>query len=128
MSYCRWSTDDYRCDLYVYEGGDGWHCHVAGGRRDWEPLFDEVRMVRDWAEGRVSTSDYCFARGAYHAAMSTVPWTYHDEPSTGWDFVTQTPGEMAARMRRLRGEGFSFPDHVLEALEDEQRELLSEGR
>src|SRR6185369_2318044 len=31
MSYCRWSSDDWRCDLYCYESEDGgWTTHVAG--------------------------------------------------------------------------------------------------
>lgn len=33
MSYCRWSSDDFRCDLYCYESIDGnWVTHVAANR------------------------------------------------------------------------------------------------
>ena len=34
MSYCRWSSMDFKCDLYVYESSDGIVIHVAGSRRD----------------------------------------------------------------------------------------------
>ena len=35
MSYCRWSSDDFRCDLYVYGGGDGGvRIYVASQRHD----------------------------------------------------------------------------------------------
>lgn len=34
MSYCRWSTDDFLCDLYIYEHYEGfWAIHVASIRR-----------------------------------------------------------------------------------------------
>jgi hypothetical protein len=34
MSWCRWSSLDFRCDLYVYESMSGVEVHVAGGRYD----------------------------------------------------------------------------------------------
>lgn len=44
MSYCRFSTDDYQCDVYVYEDvGGWWSTHVAGNRPVYaEPLPDPV--------------------------------------------------------------------------------------
>lgn len=39
MSYCRFSTDDYQCDLYVYESDQGIEICVAGTRYHYqEPL------------------------------------------------------------------------------------------
>ena len=33
MSYCRWSTNDFRCDLYVYEDSfNRIQMHIAGRR------------------------------------------------------------------------------------------------
>lgn len=33
MSYCRFGSDQFRCDVYVYESvGDFWAIHVAGNR------------------------------------------------------------------------------------------------
>ena len=37
MSYCRFSTDDFRCDFYAYEARDGYHLHVPGSRVMWDP-------------------------------------------------------------------------------------------
>jgi hypothetical protein len=33
MSYCRWSSDGFQCDVYVYEAEGGYMVHVAGKRR-----------------------------------------------------------------------------------------------
>ena len=32
MSYCRYSSDNWMCDVYVYEAADGVCVHVAGSR------------------------------------------------------------------------------------------------
>ncbi|WP_344250997.1 hypothetical protein, partial [Isoptericola hypogeus] len=63
MSYCRWSSDDHQCDVYVYEDvAGGWTTHVAGRR--WvlaEPLPEPIEVSTDftakqwdqwWARGR----------------------------------------------------------------------------
>lgn len=44
MSYCRWSTDDYQCDVYAYaDVNGGISVHVAASRYVFnEPLPDKV--------------------------------------------------------------------------------------
>jgi len=32
MAYCRWSSNDYQCDLYCYESDGGFVVHVAENR------------------------------------------------------------------------------------------------
>lgn len=32
MSYCRWSSDDFQCDVYCYEADEGFIIHVAVSR------------------------------------------------------------------------------------------------
>lgn len=34
MSWCRWSSMDFQCDLYVYESHDGVEVHVGANRFD----------------------------------------------------------------------------------------------
>lgn len=77
MSYCRFSSDDFRCDVYVYEHCDGgWYTHVAGNKtlgyiprrlrlpdpslkvsprsidrlrfRIWLELYSFSRRIQDW--------------------------------------------------------------------------------
>lgn len=58
VSYCRWSCDGHRSDVYVYEGGDGFVIHVAckrGFEHDGEnftfsteaEMFDRLRELED---------------------------------------------------------------------------------
>ena len=32
MSYCRFSDDNWKSDVYIYESADGYVCHVASNR------------------------------------------------------------------------------------------------
>lgn len=32
MSYCRFSDDNWKSDVYIYESADGYVCHVATNR------------------------------------------------------------------------------------------------
>ena len=32
MSYCRWSSDDFQCDVYVFGSDTGFETYVARGR------------------------------------------------------------------------------------------------
>lgn len=32
MSYCRFSSDDFQCDIYCYESDEGFQIHVAAAR------------------------------------------------------------------------------------------------
>ena len=32
MSCCRWSSDNWKCDLYCHRSSDGYITHVAGNR------------------------------------------------------------------------------------------------
>ena len=46
MSYCRWSTDNFKCDLYCYEDvNGGFTTHVASNRPSppypYEGSYDE---------------------------------------------------------------------------------------
>ncbi|SRR5579883_3081343 len=47
MSYCRFSSDDYQCDVYVYAHIAGyWTTHVASNRYAFqEPLPSQVSWV-----------------------------------------------------------------------------------
>lgn len=39
MSYCRWSSDNFECDLYCYSDvNGGYTTHVAGRRRQGDEL------------------------------------------------------------------------------------------
>jgi hypothetical protein len=122
MSYCRWSSDDYQCDVYVYEDvGGGWTTWVAGRTRrlregvSFPPPVDSESDFAGWFErmravGRMVDSDH-----------EGLLWDWVDLPDLpeGDHFNDATPGECADRLEWLRERGFSVPQYAIDALREE---------
>ena len=53
MSYCRWSTDDFACDLYCYESAAEYVTHVKSGATfiDGDLAGFKARLLSLRAEG-----------------------------------------------------------------------------
>lgn len=119
MSYCRWSSDDYQSDVYVYESAQGWETCVAARRYVFaEPLPAAVPFPvgpgtdEQWAawlvRGRVV--DEILSRS------ELVPIGL---PHDGETYLDASPGECADRLEALRGAGYHVPQYAIDALRDE---------
>lgn len=112
MSYCRWSSDDFQCDVYCYHDVDGtWVTYVAGNRIQFaEPLpppgddldFSRMQKVMDIIE--------------------RSPRKPIGLPHDGECFTDVTPGQAAATLTMLRGMGYIVPQYAIDALQYEQLE------
>ncbi len=113
MSYCRWSSDNYACDVYVYEDVDGgWTTHVAKYSRkhtspcpsldftDVDTLSRTLTSQREWLD---------------QSSLQLI-----DTPSAGKSFNDSTPGDCAARLENLREEGLVVPQYAIDALMEEE--------
>jgi hypothetical protein len=125
MSYCRWSSDDYQCDVYVYQSDYGYECHVAGRRRD----FARAGLnVPEPVEFSAENADAWVAR---HVAVGTlldderwddpnfVGWAHLPEPYAGESYTVATAQECADLLRQIRAAGFNVPESVIEKLQQE---------
>jgi hypothetical protein len=115
MSYCRWSSDDYRCDVYVYEdSAGGWTTHVARvrvlGTVPPAPRLDDPDFVRKAP----------IALRAQHEYVMNAIRQPIGLPHDGKRFNDPSPGECAARLQRLKDMGYLVPDYAIEALMKEQ--------
>lgn len=126
ISYCRWSTDDFQCDLYVYEDVGGyWSINVAGRRLVWHEGFlpEPVNVSADptgFFERMSEVMDLMRHDGedceAYHREDI-------DLPHAGAHFAEATPGDAADRLEELRDLGYRFPEQVITELRQEQGTL-----
>ncbi len=121
MSYCRWSSDDYQSDVYVWADIAGtWRTEVAGRR--WiftAPLPPPVTIPvgRDgWAEEWVARSN---AVSALLDDLDSGHWYDLPEPEGGRSYEHDTPGECADNLARLAALGFHIPAGVIEDLRTE---------
>jgi hypothetical protein len=121
MSYCRWSSYGWKCDVYVYEDvNGGWTTHVASRRRvapepcpeiDWDqvwhmPQDKQVEAVERWRNAEREWLD--------RAEVVDIGLEFD-----GQSFNDPTAAECAETLRMLKGAGYWVPDDVISELEQE---------
>jgi hypothetical protein len=117
VSYCRWSSDDFQSDLYIYESAFGFQVHVANNRHviDRSALPPIVEVGDDgWAEAWAER---------YVAVMELVkdaPLEPIDLPQAGEDFTFETGAEAADKVEELIAIGYHVPKGVVESLREEE--------
>lgn len=120
MSYCRFSTDCYQSDVYVYDSDNGIVCHVASNRLvspnprpKWTPrqdgednnsyvvtcLVDYMRACSEWAKNATRTP----------IGLSR----------DGRCFTFDTPSECIEGLEIMRAEGYVVPQSAIDALREE---------
>lgn len=125
MSYCRWSTDDYQCDVYVWHDiTDTWRTEVAGRRRIWKvPLPPPVH-------GEIGSDEWLTSFTDRHTALmrllndeSNFDWQTIAEPDGGRSYTHDSPGECADNLQRLHEAGLNVPQDAIDTLREEHQEL-----
>jgi hypothetical protein len=123
MSYCRWSSDDHRCDVYVYEDvAGGWQIYVAGRTRrlrdgtHFPPHVDMQEDFDGWFNRHREVSDIINERN------EGVLWDWEMLPEShaGASYNEPSPGECADRLEGIRAAGFNVPQYAIDALRAEQ--------
>lgn len=118
MSYCRWSSDDYQCDVYVYEDiSGGWTTHVACKR----PVYEaELPPVVPFTPDNLQAWDE--RHGVVIQMLESAECPAIGLSRDGQSFSDSTPGECADRLVSLRDEGYNVPQYAIDALREEETE------
>ena len=113
MSYCRFSSDGFRCDLYLYEDtGGGWTLHIAGAR-----VPEDAPTVPELTPGNVW--EYSEALNQLIEYLRVAERTALDLPYAGESKRFTDPRELYLFLDELRELGYRFPDAVLAAVQDD---------
>lgn len=118
MSYCRFSSDSFRSDLYVYEADDGVVIHVASNRL---VLADDQRHPR-WPDTDSVESVWSAFELDYRAFMDAVDVAERVDIGLSRDGRTYrnlTFTDAADLVRSLAAEGYRVPEGVADDLEAE---------
>lgn len=129
MSYCRWSSDRFQCDVYCYESVyDGYVVHVASSRDPEDnlaPLFpiysleellhvsdDELSEVRskyerEYAEWSARREDPDYPKIMLKDVSPQFAGTSH---------YRATARECAALLMEIRESGLNVPQYAIDAL------------
>lgn len=125
MAYCRWSSDNFKCDVYTYAHVDGsWTTHVAGRRR----LGLETLPENPYTREAIGAPDWSERYKAYHKALGELPFVNIDLPHVGETFKDVGPKECADTLRMLRGLGYHVPEYAIEELDQEAHDPDGIGR
>lgn len=120
MSYCRWSSDNFRSDVYVYCSVDGYVTHIANNRlvgpRIGAPPYSLMER------GKVGM----FIWGAWHRVndflFKFLIRKSINHTLAGETYISDTAYECADVLMTLREKGFSVPQHAIDRLLEESRE------
>lgn len=115
MSLCRWSSDNFNCDLYIYESVyGGYQINLATSKYKGEiPEVDYSLLTKgcaDWDkfnEQREIQSDYL-------AKFGTEPLKLKEVCQ---DKSVDTLEELLEEVLHLRECGYRFPDSLIEKIE-----------
>ena len=123
MAYCRWSSDSFRCDLYIYHHiRGGLAIHVAASRH---VLPDEVRSpdLRELTanDSKEHQADWRRRYEAFHEALDAAPIEPIGLPHAGATFMADSGEEAVAKIAELRELGYRAPDWL-------ESEILKEYR
>lgn len=113
MSYCRFSSDNWKSDVYVYASAeDCYSIHVAGNRTVGEtPEVPDIRTA-DFDEWKA-------AHDAQMAWLNKVERHKIDLPYAGESFCEESPEAAVARLKELQEIGYHVPQYAIERLEEE---------
>lgn len=127
MSYCRWSSDDFQCDLYVYEDvAGGFMIHVAARARRPPAETRPPPIGRWWERSDEGIEDFTARSKAVEAWLDSAPWQDIGLPHDGQSILTEDAVSCADEVERLRGLGYRVPDGVIEALREEASETTDQ--
>ena len=115
MSYCRWSSDNFKCDLYIYEGEHGYVIHVAGNKIVGEvPPLADINDVDAFQKSYAEQSKW----------MDTAQRVPIGLPHDGETFEEEDLERVIVKVQELKTLGYRVPDYVLETLQEE----LNDGK
>ena len=118
MSYCRWSSDNFKCDLYCYEDVSGGYTTCVAGNR---VIGDVPKLPRLTAESAKDGS-YLTAYKLQMAFLESAEREKINLPHVGESFNDPDLESFLERLIYLRGLGYNFPDYVIEAVNQEINE------
>jgi hypothetical protein len=119
MSYCRWSSDNFQCDVYVYASKEGWATHVANSRSEPSPSFPwwamsiPILSTIAWRIWSKRSKQWSANRTLTPIGLSRDGQSYYDD----------CPICCADRLQEMKEEGYLVPQYTIDELREEANEL-----
>ncbi len=120
MSYCRWSSDNFDCDIYAYESCyGGFQVHIATNRYVGEipkvnyNLIQNDKTHQQFIEQRKAQSKFLENNVSKPIGL----------PHDGETFLYESLEDFKQAMIGFRKLGYRFPNYVIESIQEEINSL-----
>jgi hypothetical protein len=122
MSYCRWSSLNWMCDLYCYEDvSGGWTTHVATSRRVREPVPNEDRARADFMADKITAKEMTRIHGEAMDDLRTISLEPIGLAYDGETFNDPTLEAFRDRIVMLADAGYIVPEWLISDIEEEMK-------
>lgn len=121
MSYCRFSSDNFKCDVYCYESAHGgFVIHVAKNRRVGATPIPELPPLLS-----VTPEEFREAHKRQSEWLNTAVVVPIGLPDDGETYDADTAEETANMLISLRAKGYRVPQYAIDTLLEEANENKS---
>lgn len=118
MSYCRFSTNDHACDVYVYESDAGWVTHVAARRYAFTDAMPPAVDVEPWHP--TWAPKFAARLERVRELLDAASLEPIGGPHDGETFTRDSSGECADLLEGLAWDGYRVPNNVVHDLREER--------
>jgi len=119
VSYCRFSTDNFGCDVYCYVNDAGaFVTIVAAVRFVGDSPIPVIAPIEEWGLA-VSFNEVARQMDERQAWMDGAERAPIGLWFDGEEFVDATAGEAAERLEMLRAAGYRVPQRAIDVLREE---------
>lgn len=127
MSYCRYSSMDFQCDLYVYECQAGVAIQIAKNRPRIKDIIPEPPE-----EVYPPTRDYFMAQAKHFSVVRNLAMQSPIEPIglplDGQHFLIADYDEAADKLIELFDMGYNVPLYAIELLHEDAAKIKANER
>lgn len=116
MSYCRWSSDNWKCDLYCYADTAGGYTTRVAGRK----YVGEIPEVPDILT--TLSKVWLTAYKAQQEALEKCELLAIGLAEDGKIFSDPDLASFLKRVKWLNGLGYHVPNYVIEDIQKEMRD------
>ena len=125
VSYCRWSSNNWDCDLYCYEDvSGGFTTHVAGNRIDGQIPQEDWTLIKD------NPGKFMEQHAAQMKFLETCTRSKIGLPHDGATFNDPDLESFLGRVLELQAMGYHVPPYVAESIREEiaERDAAADDR
>lgn len=118
MSYCRWSSDNFECDLYCYQSDSGWITHVASHRHAGDIPKVDWQLLQDGKGDEFNAANK--KQESFLESAELIPIGL---PHDGETFCDDTLNDFLATVTMLKDAGYQIPEDLIGDVKEEMGDM-----